>query len=126
MDLFNKKLSLEESLQFDSMIDNGHYDPHLVLLTTMMSNPEYVPSSEQSKNIMQHIQGNKPVTTEPKPDTTESKPDTTDNTETKTDKIENKKHSKTYIKLPNATIKLHKHKFKQSENEGNIKSNDGK
>ena len=120
MDLFNKKLSLEESLQFDSMIDNGHYDPHLVLLTTLMNNPDYVPSSEQSKNIMKHIQKPKQDTT----DTTESKQDTTETTESKQDTIQNKKPSKTYIKLPNARIKLHKHKFKQSQNEGHTKTTD--
>jgi hypothetical protein len=116
MDLFGKKLSFQETFQLDSLIDNGHYDPHLILLTTMMNNPDYVPSSEQSKQIMEHIQngnsGQTPTTVD-KIEQTEQK--------SNVDNIEKKKHSKTYIKLPNATIKLHKHKFEQPKNEGNSK-----
>ena len=119
MDLFDKKLSLEETMQFDSLIDNGSYDPHLILLTTMMKNPNYVPSSEQSKEIMQHIQNPTHHTQTPTPDKDIVIVDKDMN---KMSKPENKNIRKTYIKLPNATIKLHKHKFKQLEHEGSVKS----
>ena len=119
MDLFNNKLTFNETLQFDSLIDNGHYDPHLILIGSMMKNPEYVPSSEESQKILHHlkISDNKPAPTEP-PTTEPTTEPEMDNTECKTESIkENKNKSKTYIKLPNASITIHKHKFKQLSTE---------
>ena len=121
-DLFDKPLSFQETLQYDSLITNGSYDPQMMLLATIMNNPDYKPTAQASKNIMQHINNpNKPVPqtipNKPEPQTIPNKrvPQTT---EPKTVQKNSPKQnvSRKYIKLPNATISKHCNKYESIEN----------
>ena len=97
MDLFNKKLSFDETLQFDSLIENGTYDPHLIICASMMQDPNYIPTKHVSDKIMHHLDEN--------------------SYDEPSIKEQNKNNSKNYIRLPNATITKHKYKYQQSQNE---------
>lgn len=106
MDLFNRTLTLDEALQLDSIIDNGNYEPHMILYADMMNKPEFQATEEETQSILNHLKGNNNTTV---PNTVNKAP-IVDN-----DTTENKKVTKTYITLPNATIKFHKHKLKQTK-----------
>ena len=110
MDLFNKKLSMDEAIQLDSIIDNGNYDPHLVLYASMMDKPEFQASNEQTNAILDHLAGSNRKTVQ----TDQIEPNI-DNNKMDNNNVENKKETKRYITLPNATIEKHKHKFKQAQ-----------
>lgn len=121
-DLFNKDLSFDEAMQYDSLIDNGTYDPHLILCASLMKNPEYIPSSEQAKNIMNHINNTQQTeSVETKSETTgvetvETKPEPSAETPVKKNK------RKQYIKLPDARIEKHSDKYESLETQTNNES----
>ena len=108
MDLFNKKLSLDEAIQLDSIIDNGNYEPHLVLYAGMLDKPEFQASEEETKSILSHLNNKNVQSEQHVKNNVQSEQSNIDN-----NNVENKKQAKRYIALPNATIQLHKHKFKQ-------------
>ena len=109
-DIFDKKLSWEEALQYDSLIDSGTYDPHLILFASMMNNSEYLPSNEQSKNILQHIENEKTNIEEEPLENTEN---IENNKNMEKEKEKNK--GKEYIKLPDARIKNHSNQYESIE-----------
>ena len=105
MDLFDRKLTTDEALHLDSLIDTGGYDPYLLLVSTMMKDPEYLPSRQQTDKIMNHISAqDAPKTVHNAPETVHDTPET-----------ENKNLPSKYIKLPDATIQRRKHKSKQTK-----------
>ena len=113
-DLFDKPLSFQETLQYDSLISNGSYDPQMMLLATMMSNPDYKPSTEASKNIIEHINNPNKQTITPKPPLQSPSEQTRSPSEPKNSPKQNIRRK--YIKLPNATISKHCNKYESIEN----------
>ena len=116
MDLFDKKLTWEEALHYDSMIDSGHYNPHFLLVSKMLQDDKYLPNQEQSSKIMDYI--DKSAKMEQTNQTTQEptkKMEPPIQKKEETDTTNKKNNTKRYIKLPNATIRKHKHKFKQVE-----------
>ena len=110
MDLFDRKLTTDEALHLDSLIDTGGYDPYLLLVSTMMKDPEYLPSRQQTDKIMNHISAqDAPKTVHNAPETVHDTPETVHDTP------ENKNLPSKYIKLPDATIQRRKHKSKQTK-----------
>ena len=90
MDLFNKKLTLTDAMHYNSILDNGGIDTDVLLLWNSMNN-EWKPgmADPTTKIITQPVvQPNAQI------------------------KVENKNPMRKYIKLPNATITKHIHKYR--------------
>lgn len=107
--LFDKDLNLKQTLEYDSLIDKGYYDPYVLLL----NNPQYKPNDEVSHNILRHI--DKQHMSEPK--TMSENVDKSDiEPEPEPEKINKKTNIKReYIQLRDATINRHTNKYESVE-----------
>lgn len=119
MDLFDHKLTTDEALHLDSLLDTGSYDPYLLLVGSMMKDGSYLPTKQQSEEIMKHIGDSNDF--QSKTEKRESKiANVEPESEPKIANIdkespENKNPTLQYIKLPDASVKLRKYKQKQSK-----------
>ena len=104
MDLFNgKKLSMNEALHYNSILDNGGVDTDILLVHQALKQNDFYnltqvnPQSsiatvhEQDVNDDIIIADNEPT------------------------EIKEKNKARQYIKLPNATITKHKHKYRKRQ-----------
>ena len=106
MDLFNRKLTISEAQHYNSILDNGSVDTDVLLLHRAMKTKPWQPNMRNPTAALSkayHIA--QQVAKEPNP----------------TNQIQlisaKKNPSRKYIKLPNATIKQHQHKYRKRKNE---------
>lgn len=114
MDLFDHKLTTNEAIHLDSLLDTGSYDPYLLLVGSMLKDNQYLPSQQTSAKIMQHIgdinEPNNNNKVEP-----QREPKIIDVPNVEEEDAKNKNPRIQYIKLPDATIERRKHKSKQNK-----------
>ena len=112
-DLFGKELSFNDVLQYDSLIENGTYDTNLLLCATIMNNPDYTPSSDVAKNVLNHI--DKKQIAPPTQPVSEPAPKEPTPEPPKEDKISKTKIKREYIQLPDARLSKHINKYQSVE-----------
>ena len=116
LDLFGKKLSMSEVLHYNSILDSGGLDNDVLFLhyalkqddNWAVGDPD--PASELPSPTLQEKVANISTTAEP------SLPD---NDKTREVELvsENKNNARQYIKLPNAVIQRHQHKYRKRKDE---------
>ena len=129
MDLFDHKLTTNEALHLDSLLDTGGYDPYLLLVGSMMKDENYLPTKHQSEQIMKHIGDSEKFQQTSNVERTQNEPKIANVEPQNEPKIanvepetENKNPTLQYIKLPDASIQRRKYKQKQSKAQGNNES----
>ena len=138
MNLFEKTLNPSEAMHIDSLFNKDGFDADVLLVHQAMQyeqqpylshyNPQinnYNPNNNNIKPNNDNIQPNNDNiqpnndNIQPKTEHTDENSNTqNDNTENRdeNDNTKNKKNKyRHYIKLPNATISKHKHKYRESE-----------
>ena len=107
MDLFNKKLSLADALHYNSIIDGNGFDNDLLMVYNGLNTPMWTPDMPSPETKILNNQQNTQNT------------QIFDKQQTPSVQIatikENKNNTRQYIKLPNATITKHIHKYRGSK-----------
>jgi hypothetical protein len=104
MDLFNKELTVSEARHYNSILDNGTVDTDLLVLQSSLNTPSWTPGSADP--FVQYMNQARPQTTSSKPTSSSSK---------NIGKPVQKNVKRQYIRLPNAIIRKHKHKYRVSK-----------
>jgi hypothetical protein len=107
MNLFNKELTVSEAMHYNSILDNVTVDTDLLVLQSSLNTPSWTPGSADP--FVQYMNQARPQTTSSKPTT--SNPTTSKNI----GKPVQKNVKRQYIRLPNAIIRKHKHKYRVSK-----------
>jgi hypothetical protein len=103
MDLFNKELTVSEAMHYNSILDNGTVDTDLLVLQSSLNTHSWTPGSADP--FVQYMNQARPQTTSSKPTTTGKN----------IGKHVQKNVKRQYIRLPNAIIRKHKHKYRISK-----------
>ena len=127
MNLFDKPLSLSEAMHIDSIFSKDGYDADVLMLHQAMKyndNPYQQSSNNDAKNSntemtenvdtsqnSNDVSKNSNDVSENSNDVSENSNDVSENGEKENKSV--KKKSRKYIKLPNATIATHQHKYRE-------------
>ena len=116
MSLFNQNLSFEELLHYDSIIDGKGIDTDVLLLQQSLQQPKFDPFNQHPfipSNQQQPINNptnQQPINQQPTNQQSINTQNSNDNTE-----IVKKNKKRQYIRLPNASISKHKHKYRKGK-----------
>jgi hypothetical protein len=101
MDLFNKELTISEAIHYNSILDNGTVDTDLLLLNSSLNTPHWQPGDGDPFDSFMNRN---------KPNPTHISQDLGKQVEIIKDTQKNVKRQ--YIRLPNAIIRKHQHKYR--------------
>ena len=104
MDLFDKKLSLNDVMHYNSILDGNGFDTDLLMLHNGLNTPMWRPGMPDPEiTATNNFQNASVIANQQQPSLQIAKIK------------ENKNHIRQYIKLPNATITKHIHKYRGSK-----------
>ena len=105
MDLFNHKLTMQEALHYNSILDSGGLDADVLAVYTLGNAPMWRPGMPDPEL---ELTKNSQIANKIAKQRDESR-------QIQQVSIQNKNPVRTYIKLPNAAILKHKHQYRGSQ-----------
>ena len=121
MDLFSKKINMQEAMHYYSILDNGGIDADVLMMHQALKHQTWNPTQADPYDKLKEKLGiPKTDVAKPQTDTTTPRSDIANppTVASNSPAVSAKKNqSRQYIKLPNAIIQRHKHKYRKRKDE---------